>query len=257
VTRLPFINRANAAHAPDVRFSAVTDKNGRSYIDVLVFNRTKVTPNGTGSHLNPGSRANPGSPDGFNGTFLDLSSSWNGLANAAVGAGLQLGESFSMSIVVLCGDDVQTQQGIFDWGGVPNACGFPHEDQHCSGEFVLSVEGGKFIIQYLHPAIPHPHNVTRLEAPASPNVWHSLNLTVEGGAAGTTAGAPDGTALADWTLRLDGVVVATAAAQPEWHAAMSSFSRLGAGVQWPHDKGGAPFGGALAAFDIVPRMVQQ
>ena len=64
--------------------------------------------------------------------------------------------------------------------------------------------------------------------------------------------ASDGSGLADWTLYLDGAIVGSAPMQPEWHIAMSRFSRLGAGVQWPHGVGGAPFGGALATLDIVP-----
>ena len=127
-TTVPFINRANAVHAPGVK--TLADKNGLSHNNVLVFNRTLVTPNGTGANDNPGSQASPGSVTGFNGTFLDLSSSWNGLANAALGAGLQLGESFSLLAVVLC-DDVQAQQVIIDWGAEKNRCGFPHENVRC------------------------------------------------------------------------------------------------------------------------------
>lgn len=249
-TSLPFLNRANAVHTPGFQ-SALVDRNGLSISNVVIFNRSLVTPNGTGAHINPGSHASPGSSSGFNGTFIDLSSSWNGLTNAALGAGLQLGESFSMSVVVLC-DDVQMQQVIIDWGGERNACGYPYENVHCSGEFVLSVESGQFQVLYQHPSIPHNQNDTRLVASATPNVWHTINLTVASGAAGTTPGAPDGSGLADWTLRLDGAIVATSPAQPEWHIAMSRFSRLGAGVQYPHDVGGAPFGGAMAAFDVVP-----
>ena len=120
-----FINQQNLAHTPPVA-KGLVDKHGVAKSYSLAFG-------GQGNN---------------NQTFVELSSSWNGLV--ATSAGVLLGKSLKLSIELMC-NDVTTQQAVFDWGTNAHSCELPNSDTHCSGEFVVSVENGNVSARYLHP----------------------------------------------------------------------------------------------------------
>ena len=223
-----YINQLNLAHTPPVG-AGVVDKHGVTKPYSLSF----------GGQRNDTDKQ----------TFVELSSSWNGLVISS--AGVTLGKSLSVSIELMC-RDVTTQQAVFDWGTNAHSCALPNSDAHCSGEFVVSVDSGNVSARYLHPgynARGYHYIETVVTAPIDASVWHTVELSITP-SAGSVPGSSNATS--DWTLKVDGVTVATATAQPEWRIGVPTFSRLGSAVVWPHDQGGAPFLGDIASFTVTP-----